>query len=442
LDIIEIASSILKENALCDNCLGRQFAMLGHGLTNKKRGRTLKLACVLKGSMLEKEGKDQGTEILFSVAINGYSKVAISTLETLGFIIEKKDAYCCICRDAFNDLEGIARQAVDRIAEYEYDTFLVGIKVEVDIEDKEDELRSRFGIRWGESIRNEFSREIGKKVMEITSKKVNFKRPDILIEINPLQKKINFEVNSIFIKGRYRKLVRGIPQSEWFCRECKGMGCQRCKGTGKMYPDSIEELIAAPLLQVSKGERTKLHAAGREDVDVRMLGLGRPFIVEVKKPRVRTIELEGLKQTINQGSDGKIEVDNLKVSSKEEVRKLKLGEKADKIYRAIVKFAKELNAEDVNRIEGLANTPINQVTPLRVSHRRAIKTRKKYLYGIKLKKFKQNIYEMLIRCEGGLYIKELISGDNGLTRPSIREISGISTKCIELDVIGVELEGF
>jgi len=155
----------------------------------------------------------------------------------------------------------------------------------------------------------------------------------------------------------------------------------------------------------------------------------------VRKPKKKRVKSEPMSRLVN-------EVDNLKVSSKEEVRKLKLGEKADKIYRAIVKFAKELNAEDVNRIEGLANTPINQVTPLRVSHRRAIKTRKKYLYGIKLKKFKQNIYEMLIRCEGGLYIKELISGDNGLTRPSIREISGISTKCIELDVIGVELEGF
>jgi tRNA U54 and U55 pseudouridine synthase Pus10 len=52
---------------------------------------------------------------------------------------------------------------VRKLSEYEYDSFLVGIKANPDIENREDELRSRFEIRWGESIRNEYSREIGKK---------------------------------------------------------------------------------------------------------------------------------------------------------------------------------------------------------------------------------------------------------------------------------------
>ena len=51
-----------------------------------------------------------------------------------------------------------------------------------------------------------------------------------------------------------------------------------------MYLESVEEIIAGPLLKETKGEDVALHAAGREDVDARMLGNGRPFIIEIKRP--------------------------------------------------------------------------------------------------------------------------------------------------------------
>ena len=36
--------------------------------------------------------------------------------------------------------------------------------------------------------------------------------------------------------------------------------------------------------------------------------------------------------------------------------------------------------------------------------------------------------------EGGLYIKELISGDDGRTKPSFAEILGCKAICVKLDV--------
>jgi len=83
---------------------------------------------------------------------------------------------------------------------------------------------------------------------------------------------------------------------------------------------------------------------------------------------------------------------------------------------------------------------INQLTPQRVAHRRAIKIRKKYLYRLEVKKLKPNLVEMLIRCQGGLYIKELIHGDEGRTSPSVSELMDTPAKCVELDVMDVELE--
>jgi tRNA pseudouridine synthase 10 len=59
---------------------------------------------------------------------------------------------------------------------------------------------------------------------------------------------------------------------------------------------------------------------------------------------------------------------------------------------------------------------------------------------LELKKLKPNLVEMLIRCQGGLYVKELINGDEGRTRPSVSEIVDVPAECIELDVMEVELE--
>jgi len=69
-----------------------------------------------------------------------------------------------------------------------------------------------------------------------------------------------------------------------------------------------------------------------------------------------------------------------------------------------------------------------------------LKTRKRYLYKIKLKRLKLDLVEMWIRCQGGLYIKELIHGDKGRTKPSITEAVGVPAKCVQLDVMKVELE--
>ena len=45
--------------------------------------------------------------------------------------------------------------------------------------------------------------------------------------------------------------------------------------------------------------------------------------------------------------------------------------------------------------------------------------RKKYIYELKTRKVQPNRAELVLRCQGGLYIKELISGDGGRTKPSV-----------------------
>ncbi|MEM2875873.1 MAG: hypothetical protein QXL67_02840 [Candidatus Bathyarchaeia archaeon] len=45
--------------------------------------------------------------------------------------------------------------------------------------------------------------------------------------------------------------------------------------------------------------------------------------------------------------------------------------------------------------------------------------------------------EFRIKCDGGLYIKELIDGNGGRTRPSVTEVIGKESEIKKLDVLKV-----
>jgi tRNA pseudouridine synthase 10 len=88
----------------------------------------------------------------------------------------------------------------------------------------------------------------------------------------------------------------------------------------------------------------------------------------------------------------------------------------------------------------LTKEPILQKTPLRVLHRRADKYRKRRVKEISWKVIKRKKLMLKIKAEAGLYIKELINGDQGRTKPSVQEILGNKVKKISLDVIKIHVK--
>jgi len=205
-----------------------------------------------------------------------------------------------------------------------------------------------------------------------------------------------------------------------------------------MYPESVEELIAKPFLDSTGGVKASFHASGREDIDARMLGKGRPFVIEVTKPKNRFLDLKKLEGVIDAYAKGKIEVSNLQFADKAVVRRLKKGESAQKEYSVVMEFEDKIAIKDLHLLENkLANVLVKQKTPLRVLHRRADLTREKYIYEVKVKKLSPRKAEMKILCQGGLYVKELVTGDEGRTTPSVSEILQNKAKPIKLDVLNV-----
>ena len=132
----------------------------------------------------------------------------------------------------------------------------------------------------------------------------------------------------VFIEGRYRKLTRDLPQTVFYCPQCKGhprrrKKCERCEGFGKLTRDSVQELIGWVLGAALRTRKNKFHGAGREDIDVRMLGNGRPFVIEFINPKEPSVDLAELEGEVNRRNEGRLEIEGLHWSEKPRVRVLK-----------------------------------------------------------------------------------------------------------------------
>jgi tRNA pseudouridine synthase 10 len=439
-NLLEIVKNILLKYCLCDNCLGRQFSKLIPGLTNEERGRILKISLLMNILYSYKENEKENFK---KIILNSQ---LFDIIEKLNLSIEKineNNFKCYLCKNKIKkeNIKNFSQKILNELKSIEFKTFLIGASIPVEIHEREDMIRSEFSLITGEDIKSEINREIGKNLLNLTNAKVDFYNPDIIIITNIFDENFFIQINPVFIKGYYKKFVRNLPQSPWICNYCRGVGCEKCNWQGRKYPSSISELIGETSVKIFEAIDYKFHAAGREDVDALVLGSGRPFVLEIIKPLKRTIDLKFLETSINNYSKGMIEVNDLCYTTKKEVNELKIkSQKASKTYLAKVFFEEEINEEELRNLElKMNNITIEQRTPIRVLNRRKDKIRRKFLYYIKAKKINSKIAEFEIKAQGGLYIKELITGDNGRTIPSISEIIKNKAINIELAVINIEI---
>ncbi len=401
MKIFETAKKILGQGYVCDNCLGRQFGNILSGYTNKERGQVIRLFLAMEFD-------------------NSRFRTDVSNFHGIRFhmspVKTKSPGKCSICNGLFKDLDTYAKKAAGKMKRLEFGTFLVGTRLSDDLAIREESLWERAGIKNCESLKSEINRETGKIIEKETGKEFEEKRPDVSLILNLSSGNIEVAINPLFVYGRYNKLVRGIPQTKW-----------------EKYRETVEDIIAKPFMKATKGGEHSLHAMGREDIDARCLGW-RPFILEITGPKKRKIDLERMKREVNRTK--KVRIRNLRISSKREVVNLK-EKQPDKVYRVVVGFGKPVDGiEKVKKVRGL----IKQKTPRRVLHRRANRTRNKKIKSIKWKRINRRKYQFEIRTQAGVYVKELVSGDDGRTKPSISGILENPAKVETLDVIKVMAE--
>ena len=81
---------------------------------------------------------------------------------------------------------------------------------------------------------------------------------------------------------------------------------------------------------------------------------------------------------------------------------------------------------------------INQRTPQRVMHRRADLLRRRNVKSLQTKYVNSKKFLLTVKTDAGLYVKELVSGDEGRTKPSISELLNQKCTCKDLDVVNIE----
>ena len=417
MSVLDDARRLAADGPVCDSCLGRAFADRSHGLTNAERGRSLRVAVGL--------ADDEPPE-------------------------SPDPAECWVCEGESGRFDEWAERAVEAVEGVEFETYQVGTRTPPLIEENEALFREGAGLSAdaGEAFKSEFNREVGKRVGRLTGTEVDFGRPDVQFLLDIDADEVRVDNHSAFVYGRYRKLERDIPQTEWPCRECDGSGyvgsrrCDHCGGTGYMYEESVEQLTAPVVLDVMDGTESLFHGAGREDVDARMLGTGRPFVIEVKEPRRRVVDVERIESDINAFAEGKAEVEGLRLAEHTMVERVK-GLDASKTYRAEVAFADDVTPDELaDALAELDGSEVEQYTPERVDHRRASLTRTRQVYAASGERDADDPRRATVEIhgEGGLYIKELVSGDGGRTDPSLADLLGVDAEVTALDVLAVEGE--
>ena len=236
-------------------------------------------------------------------------------------------------------------------------------------------------------------------------------------------KKLSFLKDPLYLKGNYNKFSREIGQSPW---EINGE---------RVCVSSVEEEIKGVIVKKYEAEDLKFNAGGREDRDVRMLGKGRPFMLEIINPKKnKEKNLEEIEEEINSNSKF-IKIKNLESCNKEYTEHIKKAEvNKMKIYSCFVWTKKELNEDDINKLNSIKNLEVIQKTPLRVLHRRSLMDRKKIIYELKAEKVNEHFMILDVISSAGTYIKEFVHSDLMRTEPSIKSLLGCDVDILQLDV--------
>ncbi|MDA8531166.1 tRNA pseudouridine(54/55) synthase Pus10 [Candidatus Poseidonia alphae] len=276
----------------CDACLGR--------VGGKKRF----------GQSLEESGEE----------------VRASVLERDSHLSSAREEIplCPFCENLFEEVDLLADIIYDALKPYELKRLQLGARFPKDQTEGEDVMRKQYGAGGSDPLKSSLVTQICRRLNERLGgiELVNDK-PDVLALIDVLTLTVDLDIRAVYVYGRYKKLERGIPQTRWPCRACKGRGCKRCDDTGLQYKRSVQDLIGNPLLELFEANEHSFHGMGREDIDVRCMGRGRPFVIEFKNPRKRSVDPQVMMDRINSLAEGSVEITSMRPSTRSEVVRIK-----------------------------------------------------------------------------------------------------------------------
>ncbi|KAF9174838.1 putative tRNA pseudouridine synthase Pus10 [Mortierella sp. AD011] len=254
------------------------------------------------------------------------------------------------------------------------------------------------------------------------------------VSTKPELESIEMMRDSVYLGGRYLKFSRDVSQTPWSV------------GTTVLAELSVSGIVCDAIKSAYRADDYKFVTAGREDANVRMLGNGRPFYMEMINPRIPSLPSETIKEIethINTIMPDKVQIRSLASISFEDTKIIKDGEETKtKSYSALCWTSNPVNQAMVDAVNEFTSKSfyVEQQTPIRVLQRRAQMIRKKQIHSLKAFPLEGHFMVVHLHTEAGTYIKEFVHGDLGRNQPSLASIVGCEADIMELDVLEVDLE--
>ncbi|KAG0370385.1 hypothetical protein BC939DRAFT_428055 [Gamsiella multidivaricata] len=258
--------------------------------------------------------------------------------------------------------------------------------------------------------------------------------PPTAISTKPELESIEMTRESVYMGGRYLKYTRDVSQTPWAI------------GTTVLAELSVSGIICDPVKEAHRADDYKFVTAGREDANVRMLGNGRPFYIELINPRIPALSadiIKELEEKINTIMPNKVQLRRLTAITPEDCKVIKDGEESKtKSYSALCWTSNPVDQDMIDAVNEYTNKSfsVEQQTPIRVLQRRAQMIRKKQIHSLKAFPLEGHFMVVHLHTEAGTYIKEFVHGDLGRNQPSLASIVGCEADIMELDVLEVDLE--
>ncbi|CBH17640.1 uncharacterized protein TEOVI_000234200 [Trypanosoma equiperdum] len=296
--------------------------------------------------------------------------------------------------------------------------------------------------------------------------------------------------SNIMLIGNYRKTRRDLSQSPWFVNgkrvgsyslqeaiadpvlpfffpegvtslpwegPMKDAACQSVKRPRREVLEADQQHPGVEKLNPHRTAservfgygRYKFHSAGREDVDVRMLGSGRPFVLEVISPsreRASPEDLASLEAVVNTSEEGSVEISELRITDAGILLRMAHHSQSKvKRYRCVVWCSRSIPEPEKDRhfqaTNAVCDLVVEQRTPVRVLHRRSLQSRNRVIHHIQLVPLNAHWFLMDLETQAGTYVKEFVHGDMGRTVPHLGQLLNGRTDIIQLDVLGMTADG-
>ncbi|MDG7000308.1 MAG: hypothetical protein JRN15_14490 [Nitrososphaerota archaeon] len=334
-----------------------------------------------------------------------------------GSQIKSRNAVCSLCEGALSNLSKIVAVIRRETASYEFSTFLVGASLPQSILDKEDELRSRLKIKGKENIKSQITKIISKKLATETKRKVDYSRPDVTILVSLIDNMVTITSRSIWLSARYRKMHRGIPQRASVCKVCNGLGCAECDYSGKKGA-SVQAIAESYFAKIFEAEACNFVWLGSEDEMSLVEGSGRPFYVEVLRPKKRSVfkfKRPQKRSKVFRISDG-VEISGIEVlnSKPTEIPQFEIT--------ARINLKRKDESSDISINLEAIHTKFSEVF-VNVRLSRKYRTVKRKIHSIEGHIAEGGLTASLVlNCEGGIPLKKFVSGEDGTVEPNISSL--------------------